>query len=242
MLMVVFRCSNVKINILKGIKNADKACGLTVVIDVFRAYSTACYIFGNNANRIIPVDTVDRAYEIKKSNPQFILCGERQGYKPEGFDFGNSPSEIRNTDFSHKTVILTTTSGTLGLIKAVNATEIITGCFLNLRAVANFILNRRPEGVDLLCTGGFHGNAKDEDYICAQLIVDLLNGRTIDFNRELKQLVKRGYAKHFFNEEFRSHPKQDFYLCTSPNKFKFVLIAEDYLEGYKQLKKVSLDR
>ena len=117
------------IRILQLIKGAREAKGLTVIIDVFRAFSTACYVFGNGARRIIPVGDFDTARELKKQNPTFFLIGERGGERPPDFDYGNSPTEIKHVDFTGRTVIQTTSAGTQGIANAWQAKEIITGSF-----------------------------------------------------------------------------------------------------------------
>jgi 2-phosphosulfolactate phosphatase len=65
------------IDILHLIDGVRKATGLTVIIDVFRAFSTACYAFAQGATRIIPVGDLDLAYELKEKNPEFLLLGNR---------------------------------------------------------------------------------------------------------------------------------------------------------------------
>ncbi len=37
---------------------------------------------------------------LKRAHPEFLLMGERDCLKPEGFDFGNSPTEIRDADLA----------------------------------------------------------------------------------------------------------------------------------------------
>jgi 2-phosphosulfolactate phosphatase len=51
------------IEILHLIEGARQAKGLTVIIDVFRAFSTACYVIRNGASQIIPVGDVELAYK-----------------------------------------------------------------------------------------------------------------------------------------------------------------------------------
>ncbi len=233
---MVLKLMAMEIKILRGVKNSHKATGLTVVIDVFRAFSTSCYLMQNGAISIIPVESVEKATELKQKNPDFVLCGERDGYKPKGFDFGNSPSEIKNSKFNKKTIVLTTTLGTKGLMGSINAKELITGSFVNLNAVVGYILRKNPKKLSLLCTGTHSNNSKDEDYMCAYLIVNKLRNSHFDFNDVIRSLVSRGYADHFFNSKIMSHPKEDFYLCTTLNKFNFVLRAENYGQNYKQLR------
>ena len=91
------------IDILDLIEGAKQARGLTVIIDVFRAFSTACYVVRNGARQIIPVGDVDLAYKLREENPDYILMGERKGKMLAGFDYGNSPADIQNVDFSGKT-------------------------------------------------------------------------------------------------------------------------------------------
>ena len=102
------------IRILHLVEGAKEAKGLTVIIDVFRAFTVETYLTRNNAAKIIPVSGVDFAFAYKEKHPDAILCGERKGIKIDGFDYGNSPSQIEHVDFTGKTVIHTTSAGTQG--------------------------------------------------------------------------------------------------------------------------------
>ena len=91
-----------QIETLDLIEGAKQARGLAVIIDVFRAFSTACYVVRNGAEEIIPVGDVELAYQLKEENPGCVLMGERKGQKLPGFDYGNSPTEIETVGFSGK--------------------------------------------------------------------------------------------------------------------------------------------
>jgi 2-phosphosulfolactate phosphatase len=67
------------IEILDLIEGAKQARGLTVIIDVFRAFSTACYVVQNGASEIVPVGDVDLAYQLKEQNPDFFRSGGELG-------------------------------------------------------------------------------------------------------------------------------------------------------------------
>ena len=82
-----------------------------------------------------------------------ILIGERDCIKIEGFDFGNSPTEIENADFSGRTVIHTTSAGTQGLVGCPEAEEIITGAFVNAGAIVEYIRGKEPELVTIVAMG-----------------------------------------------------------------------------------------
>jgi len=107
-----------KIDILQLVKGAREARGLTVVIDVFRAFSVACYVAGKGARRIISVGGIETAFRLKTEHPDYLLIGERNERMVEGFDYGNSPSQVERIDFKEKTVVQTTSAGTQGLVNA----------------------------------------------------------------------------------------------------------------------------
>ena len=68
-----------KIKLLQGIEGAKKATGISVIIDVFRAFTVEAYLMNNGAKKIIPVGDIKTAYQYKKDHSQYLLIGERNG-------------------------------------------------------------------------------------------------------------------------------------------------------------------
>ena len=229
-----------EVKILHLIDGAKQASGLTVIIDVFRAFSTACYVFGNGAKRIIPVGDIEIAHRLKKENPHFVLIGERGGQKPEGFDYGNSPTQIENVDFTDKTIIQTTSAGTQGIASATNAEEIITCSFVNVQAIINYIKKQNPENVSLVAMGSAGIHIADEDKLCAKYIKNALENKTNDFSKIITHLREYGSARKFFDPIKDWAPERDFDLCLSLNKFNFVLKVEPYNENQVFFKKIEM--
>ena len=228
-----------EIKMLQLVEGAKQARGLTVIIDVFRAFSMACYVYANGAEKIIPVGKLETAYSLKKENPEFLLIGERDGKRPEGFDYGNSPTDIENVDFSNKTIVQTTGAGTQGIVNVKNADEIITGGFVNAKAVINYIKKKNPRIVSLVAMGSGGVIIADEDELCAEYIKIALEGKENDFKKIVEHL--RGYisAKKFFDPEKDWAPERDFELCLNLNKFDFVLKVEPYKNGLVFFKKIE---
>ena len=198
---------------------------MTVVIDVFRAFSVACYAFANGVEKMLLVADLDKAFALKKRHPQAILVGERRGKKVDGFDFGNSPTEIESVDFSGKTIIHTTTNGTAGVVAAVAAEEVVTGSFANMGAVCRYIRHRNPAEVSLVAMGVFNRERREEDELCSQAIADLLNDRQPDMEGIRKQLRHCKGARKFFIPKKTWAPQRDFDLCLSADRFDFVMQA-----------------
>ena len=80
--------------ILHLLSGAKDARGLTVIIDVFRAFSLECYLYDLGAALVRPVGSIEEARTLHEKIPGSLLIGERSGIKVEGFDFGNSPSQV----------------------------------------------------------------------------------------------------------------------------------------------------
>lgn len=223
----------IKINTCHLIEGAKKATGLTVIIDVFRAFSLECYLYNMGVSLIRPVGTIEEAFAFKKANPGYVLIGERKGRKCEGFDFGNSPSETAKHDLRGKTVIHTTSAGTQGIINAKEADEIITGSLVNAKAVARYIMEKQPKEVSLVCMGNGGIAPAKEDELCAEYIRSILEGAELpDMDERVKRLRYEGGA-HFFDRQNQDvFPEPDFWMCIEYNKFDFVLRVEKDEKGF----------
>ncbi len=208
------------IQIMKSLTDADKATGLAVVIDVFRAFTTEAYIFANGASKIIPIESLEGAYELKKEYPDYILVGERHGLKPDGFDFGNSPTEILNIDFSGKTVIHTTSNGTKGLANATNASTVLAGSFVVADSIIKYIKNNNFQDVSLVSTAPVTEN-DNEDILLAYYIRDVLNGSRVN-ELDIKNKLTKTSVYSFLLKE-AGVPQTDIDLCLDFHRFDFVI-------------------
>lgn len=211
-----------KVTIESLVEEARRAKGLVVVIDVFRAFTTAAYVMNNGAEKIIPIGNLDEAFELKK-NPDYILMGERKGLKVQGFDYGNSPFEIKDVDFGGKTVVMTTSAGTQGIANAKNADEIILGNFVCIDAIVNYIRKLNPKTVTLVALGSEGIVIRDEDELCAKYIKDSLEGKVPDFDKIRNHLRNYESALKFFDESRPEFPKGDFDCAMDINRFDSVL-------------------
>lgn len=215
------------VHILHLIEGAKQAEGLTVIIDVFRAFSLECYLYDMGVKQIRPVGAVEEAFSLRNDMQDSILIGERHGKKCDGFDYGNSPSSIRKQDVAGKTIIHTTSAGTQGIINATHASEIITGSLVNAKAAAQYIISRQPQMVSLVCMGNEGVRLAPEDELCAEYIKSILEGRELsDLEQRVSRLKNNG-GEHFFDKSCQSiFPEADFYMCTKYNKFPFVITIE----------------
>ena len=227
------------IKVLQLIEGAKQATGVTVVIDVFRAMSVEAYLMAGGADKIIPVGDINLAYQYKKEHPEYILIGERHGKICEGFDFGNSPSQVQGYDFGGKTVVHTTSAGTQGIANALHAEKILTGSLNNAAAIANYIKALNPEEVSLVCMGLEAKAPTEEDTLCANYIKSILEGKTMEFSKEIEELKSTSGAKFFDKAQQDVFPEEDFYLSTKVDIFPFVLELVQQEEGPAYMKKID---
>jgi len=224
----VFGGSRLNLRIESLLAGARAAGGTTVIIDVFRASSSIVAAFGAGAERVIPAGELEAAYELKKRNPSFLLFGERGGLPPEGFDSGNSPPTIARMNLRGKTVILTTSAGTQGIVSAVGAEEILIGCFLNARAVAQYIVTKQPGEVCLVAMGVAGIEPSPEDHLCASYIRSLILGEPADYGRMAETIMQHPEAAKFLDEDSPLHNPEDVHFSLRANAYGLV---PRYAEG-----------
>ena len=138
-----------------------------VVIDVLRATTTLTVALGHGARRVRDAVTPDEARAMKSSEPDALLCGERDGLKIEGFDLGNSPSEYESSVVRDRTLIFASTNGSLALRAAQPARRRILAAFVNLSRVAARLAGEAR--VVIVCAGKLGAFAL-EDAACAGLL------------------------------------------------------------------------
>ncbi len=230
------------IQLLQLVEGARQAKGLTVIIDVFRAFTTESFIMRRNPHKLIPVGDVEVALDYRAKHPDAILCGERGGAIIEGFDYGNSPSVVAEEDFTGKTVIHTTSAGTQGIVNAVGADEILGGCLVNANAVAHYIKKKQPEVVSLVCMGLAGKRPTDEDSLCAEYIKGLLEDRPLaDMDERVNALRYTDGAKFFDETQQHIFPRMDFELSTMVGVCPFVLrLTQDNESGLHRMERVNV--
>jgi 2-phosphosulfolactate phosphatase len=229
-----------KVEILEFVDGARNAKGVTVIIDVFRAFSVACYAFDAGAARIIATSEVSEAFQLKKRYRNSVLVGERDEKKIEGFDFGNSPTELIKEDLSGKTVIHTTTAGTKGLINAINADAVLTGSLVNSGAIVKYIKSINPDYVSLVAMGYRAINSAEEDLLCAEIIAAELKNEHFNTEARIADLQNTSGNRFFNSVNIDFSPPTDFFLCTMINKFDFVLKATRRFDGNVDLMKIDV--
>ncbi|RKZ33485.1 2-phosphosulfolactate phosphatase [bacterium] len=147
---------------------------VAVVIDVLRATTTLNFALNAGASEIIPAGSVEEAHNLAEKYPDALLCGERNGIKVPGFHLGNSPSEYTPQSVAGKTLIFSSTNGSVMIKRAESMAKNVFLCSLrNVSAVAEKIYSLKPENILVACSGR-EGFFSIEDGYCAGMLYEKL--------------------------------------------------------------------
>ena len=161
-----------------GLQEEDVRKKTVVVIDVLRASSTIVTALHNGAKAVIPVEDMEAASKIAQNldSSRYLLCGEKDGVKIQGYHLGNSPFEYDEKKVKGKIIIFNTTNGTKAVTRSSGADRLIIGSFLNLGAVVESLKNDTNE--ILLVCAGWKNRFSLEDTRCAgNIIFELTDGK-----------------------------------------------------------------
>jgi 2-phosphosulfolactate phosphatase len=194
----------VKLDVLLGeapVAPADVAERVVVVIDVLRAATTAAMALVNGARALIPYESVEEAAQRARTMDQDAvrLGGERRMVRIAGFDFGNSPLEYTADLVAGRTIVFTTTNGTLALAGTHGAHDCFFASFVNAQATIDAVAAAAGSTFDvtIVCAGTDRHLAL-EDAVCAGRLVRGIRAAFPDAQcgdgARLAEMIERPYA------------------------------------------------
>ncbi len=141
-----------------------------VVADILRASSSITSGIQGGVPAIRPVEHIHRRHYWQERG--YLLGGERGGVMVDGFDLGNAPLDYLKAGTSKQKIIMTTTNGTRAIQVSKHAEQLLVGSFLNLEAIAAFLLKDRPPL--LIVCSGWKGTPSLEDSLFAGALLERL--------------------------------------------------------------------
>ena len=200
------------------IEGARAATGHVVIVDVFRAFTTAAFCVAAGAREIVLVADHEQALAMKHRDPALFLTGEIAGRPIPGFDVGNSPSAIERLDLEGRRVVQRTSSGTQGVVAAERAREILLGSFVIAGATLRH-LRRHASEVSLVAMGQNALEDADEDTACARYLEAGLLDRPMPPPQVtlLADRAAEGWPDWF--------PRRDAELALEVDRFDFALLV-----------------
>ena len=205
------------------VRDAREATGTAIIIDVFRAFTTAAIAFDRGATQITLVAEADDALQLHHSGVGDLLMGEVDGKRPEGFDFGNSPFEISQADVAGKSLVQSTRAGTVGVAAAENADTIYLGSFVVAQATADSIRSQQPETVSIIAIGDQGRIRSDEDEQCGIYLRNIMEGRRPEFDAVRSLTMTGGATQKFFDPDKPQFHPEDVDLALQVDRYAFAM-------------------
>ena len=142
-----------------------------IAVDVLRATTTMATVLAHGGEAVEFFSDLDKLVEVseKFSVEKRLRAGERGGAKVPGFDLGNSPLDCKKEVVEGKRLFISTTNGTRALQRIQSAQTVITGAFVNLTSVVDYLAKNKPENVWIVGSG-WQGSYSLEDTACAGAI------------------------------------------------------------------------
>lgn len=205
------------VRVARFLDGARAATGHAVIVDVFRAFTTAAFCIAAGAREIVLVSDHAEALALRREDPSLFLTGEIGGRPIPGFDAGNSPSEIERLDLGGRRVVQRTSSGTQGVVAAASAKAILLGSFVIAEATVRYLAER--EGDVTVVSMGERGTLESsEDDACAGYIAARLAGERPDVAAIIARLWE--HEKPTWPDWF---PRRDAELACEVDRFDFAL-------------------
>lgn len=172
----------------------DRSAELFVVVDVLRLSSTMVTAFANGCTAALAVAEPAEAFELRAELPNVLLAGERDGFRIDGFDLGNSPFEMGREVVGGKTVVACSTNGTRAIVASRAGAETVVACFLNASAAVRYARGS-GRNVSVLCSGKLGAPAL-EDLVCAGMLVSKLADADDVEMSERAEAALASYVEH----------------------------------------------
>jgi len=234
--------SNLDIKIFQGNSNLEYA-DINIIIDVIRAFTVSYYAFKSGIEEIILASSKKEAFELKALNSSYLISGETNGYKDEGFDFGNSPYEISKANLDKKVLIQKTTNGVAVTLNSLNAKNVFVTGYINSLSLIEYIKSminsssKKKYKINIIAS---HPSG-DDDLACAQYIKTLLINNETNL-KELDNITLQRISNCDASHKFWDIKNKDFYIndlvmALNIENSNFIMEVKKDLNNIKIIKK-----
>jgi 2-phosphosulfolactate phosphatase len=201
--------------------------GAVVVIDVLRAFTVQPWLFHRGAARILTVTEEQQAVALRDTRlPDALLAGEDGGVQIEGFDLGNSPTQVAAAEVTGRTIIHRTSAGTQGLARTAGSDLVLAAAFVTAAATVEVLLAAAPQRVTFVITGASLGRDGDEDLAAAELMAARLQGEDPDPQRFTARVATSDAGRNFVPGGADWARPEDLAHCIEVDRFDHTLRAQ----------------
>ena len=212
------------------LETCSTAADTVVVIDVWRSFTTAACAFAAGAREVIPVGSAEEALALRGQFPDALAMGmgELAGPPAKGFDYGNSPAVLMESDLRGRCVIQCTPNGTQGIVRSAKAETLLASSFVCAGATVRYIEQQSPARVTFVST-----EPEGEDQACAEYMAALLRDEVPNTEAVLGEIREVGLermraliAQGTMTEAQGVKLKADLDCCLALDRFDFAMLVQ----------------
>ncbi len=159
---------------------------VVIVLDILFATTTMVHALAQGASAIVPVldEAAARAHAATLPGGSFVLAGELYAETLPGFAHP-APMALVEHGVRGRTVVYSTTNGTVAMAQCAGAARVYCGALLNARALVAHVLRQHPRDTVLIVCAGSGANFNFEDFYGAGYFVECFAdalGASADFS------------------------------------------------------------
>ncbi|MHA1243668.1 MAG: 2-phosphosulfolactate phosphatase [Candidatus Heimdallarchaeota archaeon] len=225
---------------LEGSQYAAKEKAIAVIIDTLRASTTMPTAMSKGITELFVAKEVDDVRLSAKEN-NTLLMGERGCIMLDGFNFGNSPTELmKQTGFENTKVSFTSSTGSRRTVDAIGSDILIIGSPINAKAVAKLLVELTEEDekksvvlIPCFTEGSIIDHELTEDQLGGLVIAMELKNLGVELPADLLEEVLH------FEERLSKQTLKELYLETKHGQKLIDLQFEADVEFCSQISKIN---
>ena len=219
-----------KTNSIQPRVNHQSQTHVVIVIDAFRAFSTASYVLARYpATYIItPKSEVISRLLVNYIDP--LIIGKPEKGVDLAYDIPNSPTRVQEVKITNRNIFHRTEAGAKGILFARDADIILATGFVNADATVKYIKELINPRITILPMGHEAITPSIEDDVCSLYIESLIKNERLNLASFLPE-IRKGSGKYFFSEDQLQYPSADFERCLEIRRFNFAIraiVQDDY--------------
>ena len=144
---------------------------VVIVLDILFATTTMVAVLANGAREVVPVLDESAARASAQGIAGCVLAGELYAETLPGFAHP-APLSLMAHGVRDKTVVYSTTNGTVAMTQAAGAARVYCAALLNAGRTVEHVLERHPRDTVLILCSGSGNNFNFEDFYGAGCFVD----------------------------------------------------------------------
>lgn len=198
---------------------------VTIIIDVFRAFTTASYVLEQSPKKYILTSRCHVISRLAKSFQNPLLIGKPEKGSHLLYDIPNSPTRTKEVKVKERAILHRTEAGAKGILKAKNTDLVLAVGLVNANATAQYIHTLPQAKIEVFPMGHEGITPSIEDHICQLYIQACLRGEKMALSPFLSTL-RKGPGRYFFSQDQWQYPIEDFECCINTGRFNFAIQAE----------------